>query len=154
MELTQAIQRASAWKDVFLIPATGPLYYVRKVYEWIVLTPLARLYINGPSWGSFGFWNGQSLSDICAQKTSLDATFWQANPMECAQIISKNFYAMVISVETLMYFALLWITIRSLFDCIIHHRMKNSDVESDKKNDKKNGKSEVEGLRPVEIQHQ
>jgi hypothetical protein len=89
------------------------IHYIMQVYHHVVLYPLAKLYMYGPTLNGWGFWGGQDISHICAQKTSLDAEFWKHHPHECIEIIGKNFYAFVILMETLIYFRLLLYAIQS-----------------------------------------
>jgi len=123
LALNNAVERAITWE----IKATHtwidiPIYYIRKTYEYVVLTPLSRLFLLGPSLGGFGFWNGQRIEDICAQKTSLTADFWKDHHMECVQIISKSFYGMVVLFETVIYFLVMWFIIKKIFWYIINNK--------------------------------
>lgn len=92
---------------------TGHLIrYAQKVYEYVVLVPLARLYLHGPSLGGWGFWNGLDLSVICSQKTNLLPEFWKSHPTECIQLVSKGFYGVLVLLETVTYFLLIWVILR------------------------------------------
>lgn len=122
ISLNNAVKRAMSWE----IKATHtwidlPIYYVRKTYEYIVLTPLSRLFLLGPSLGGFGFWNGQRIEDICAQKTTLPAEFWKEHQIECIQLISKSFYGIVVLFETVIYFFLVWFLIKQIFYIIVYY---------------------------------
>jgi hypothetical protein len=124
--LSRAVERAAVWNmGQAAIPATfldHIWHYVHVVYEYAVLSPLARLYLYGPSFGGWGFWNGLGLHVICSQKTNLLPEFWQSHPTECIQIVSKNFYGMIVLFETLCYFLILWVFAKSLFACITKFR--------------------------------
>lgn len=121
--LTRAIERAAVWNvgHAVITPVTYLDYiwhYAHKVYEYAVLAPLARLYLYGPSFGGWGFWNGLGLHVICSQKTNLLPEFWQTHPAECIQIVSKNFYGMIVLVETLCYFLILWVFAKGFIACV------------------------------------
>lgn len=114
--LNQALVVPAAWTPV---PARSSMFGgvwwgldgLRRLYHQIVLTPLARIYLHGPA--LLGFWNGLEPAVICAQKTHLDSAFWQLHTQECLYVIGKHFYSGVILLETLVYFALLWVLLRS-----------------------------------------
>lgn len=113
MALVRAIQRASEWaitKDT--LPSHRIYQYIQLAYDYTVLSPLARLYLYGPSLGGWGFWNGMDLSMICAQKTNISLEFWQTHSAECIQLISRHFYGIVVLVETLFYFIIMWALLR------------------------------------------
>jgi hypothetical protein len=136
LALTNAVERAAAWKDFspVLMPTTLPeyiTYYVHKSYEYVILSPLARLYLHGPSWGGMGFWNGLGLHVICSQKTNLMPEFWQTHPMECIQIVSKSFYSLVVLIETLFYFFFLWIILKGISQCMAQCRKRHQKKDSD-----------------------
>ena len=94
-----------------------------KIYEYIVLSPLARLYLYGPSWGTFGFWNGMDTTIICSQKTQLSSSFWEEHPHECLQLISKHFYGTVVLFETIVYFTVVYLTLKYIFTFCYHCRI-------------------------------
>ena len=85
-----------------------------KLYGYIILSPLARLYLHGPSWGTFGFWNGIDVAVICSQKTQLSPSFWEEHPRECLQLVSKQFFGTVVLFETIIYFIVIWSFLKSL----------------------------------------
>ncbi len=82
-------------------------------FQTLVLQPLARLYILGPTW--LGMWGGRSPHDICAQITQTNSKVWMRNEMECFHIISKAFYSHVIVIKTLGYLFGLWWILRLCF---------------------------------------
>ena len=88
-----------------------------EAYEWFILTPMAKMYLFGPSFLGWGFWAGQDLSQICSQKTNVPSEFWEKNPLQCVQLITKSFYAMVVVIETILYcwFAFIIIKYLSMF---------------------------------------
>lgn len=119
LAINHAVERASVW--ALPTQPISPSYieigmsYFYKVYEHIILFPLSRLYLFGPSFGGFGFWAGLGLPDICAQKTHLATDFWKEHPLECITIVGKNFYSIVVLLETLFYFFMIWTIIKYIF---------------------------------------
>lgn len=77
---------------------------LQQMYQQWILSPLARLYLWGPTLGGWGFWGGMDMADICAQKTTLGADFWKKNSEQCAHLVTKQFYSLTVLVETLTYF--------------------------------------------------
>ena len=97
------------------LPTTLPnnvLTVCRQLYTYVILSPLARLYLYGPSWGTFGFWSGIDATVICSQKTNLPPIFWEKHPHECVEIISKQFYGTVVMFETIFYFGTIWFILK------------------------------------------
>jgi hypothetical protein len=112
----EAVQQASLWTNISKVPQW--LQGVYTIYGKVVLTPLARLYIWGPSWGTLGFWGGKPMHDICAQLTSLSSDFWLKHPEQCVEVVSKTFYSLIILVETVVYVVfLLWVCKKMLNIC-------------------------------------
>jgi len=81
------------------------------IYAATVLTPLKRLYFDGPRFFGYGFWKGAPMHDICAALTNHNSEFWQKNPVACQEIVDKDFYSIVVLVETIGYFALFYVII-------------------------------------------
>ncbi len=92
------------------------------VYAATVLTPLRRLYFNGPRFFGYGFWKGVPIYDICASLTHHNSEFWKQNPTACQEIVEKDFYAIVVLVETIGYFALFYVILSFLCREIVRHR--------------------------------
>ena len=55
--------------------------------------PLRYVYFHGPVLYGYGFWEGQSHSDICASITGIAASHWDANAIICKQRIERKFQA-------------------------------------------------------------
>lgn len=108
--LVRVVERASVWETN--VPHNSIITTVQSLYEKFILSPLARLYLYGPSWGGWGFWNGLTLPVICAQKTNLLPEFWEHNSFECAQIVSKQFYSSIVFIETFLYFVIIWCSMK------------------------------------------
>lgn len=96
------------------------IQYIQIAYEKIIVYPLMRLLLHGPSLGGWGFWNGLDLSVICSQKTNLLPEFWQSHPAECVQLVSKGFYGAIVLVETVVYFLLIWVGIKCVASLCQH----------------------------------
>jgi hypothetical protein len=110
--LVRVVERASLWETNATCSAAWTT--VHSIYEKLILSPLARLYLYGPSLGGWGFWNGLGMHVICAQKTNLLPDFWEHHPFECAQIVSKQFYSSVVFIETFVYFFIIWRSVSCL----------------------------------------
>lgn len=91
----------NGWFDVFKSK-------FRYVYTLLILKPLARLYISGPSLHGIGFWQDKSPESICAHLSSSDEQFWRKNPEECSRIIASHFYSWVILLEYVGYCLILY----------------------------------------------
>lgn len=92
------------------------------VYYYMVVYPFSRLYLNGPGRWGFGFWNGQSIEDICFQLSGNRGPrtlHYVSNTEECLNMIEKDFRSNLVFVEVvILYPILLWLFFKMLF-CII-----------------------------------
>ena len=156
VSLKNAVERAAKWQMVMSSPSPSlsiqsieswmdvATRWIHKPYEYLILSPLARLYLYGPALGGWGFWNGMDLSIICAQKTQLSPEFWNDHPYECIQIVSRNFYSVVVLCETVLYFMFVWMFVKCVitvccqcrrFKCYtakkIRHQSSSSFTSSD-----------------------
>lgn len=111
--VTNALKHASDNNQSYSIPNCILLFY-----EKFILFPLGRLYLLGPTLYGWGFWGGTDISHICASKTHLNSEFWKQNPSQCIQMIGKNFYSIIVGVETIVYFLTLWTLLKLFFYCI------------------------------------
>lgn len=87
------------------------------LYNLTVISPLRRLYLNGPEFFGCGFWSGKSSTVICQTLTAggVGSTkFWENNPLECYEIINQKFNAFLATFETVVYFGLLYFGLRSV----------------------------------------
>ena len=77
------------------------------IYDIVLVTPLHRLYFEGPefkSWGiDVGFWKGQDTASICSQLTTIPEKHWLMHPEECNSLLDRHFNAFLVSVETIIY---------------------------------------------------
>lgn len=94
------------------------------VYAATILIPLKRLYFQGPRFYGYGFWKGAPAHDICAELTHHNSEFWQKNPLACQEIIEKDFHAIVVLVETIGYFSIVYFIASLIFREIIKQRYK------------------------------
>ena len=58
------------------------------------------IYIHGPSW--LGFYEGQSLSDICSTITKVDAEHWQTFKDPCLILIKRKVRSGMIGIGILI----------------------------------------------------
>jgi len=99
---------------------TYPILITAKTYLWslyntCVLNMLFRLYIGGPSFAGYGFWEGQQNNEICAQMTRSSSSFWDNNHSECDAIIFRRFYSWVILFESsVMFFFMIAVILRAI----------------------------------------
>lgn len=99
------------------------------LYAATVLTPLRRLYFDGPRIYGYGFWKGAAAHDICASLTNHSSEFWLGHSAACQEIIAKDFNSIVVLVETIGYFAALYVLIGFLLRCAIQKARDRSPKE-------------------------
>src|SRR5690606_17115624 len=85
----------------------------RAVYDRAVVTPIYRLYRNGPALHGYGFWRGAPSPEVCASLTNVESKFWTEHPHECETLIGKEVEAYVVLMETVIYFAAVAWTVRA-----------------------------------------
>ena len=83
------------------------------LYDRLVLRPLRRLYLQGPSY--LGFWGGQALADVCAQMSTVAAAFWAEHPDRCEELVTQRLQSFVVTVETAAY---AWLAYRAVTACV------------------------------------
>lgn len=103
-DLVAIIQKQSHFTVSPTTEAWSWSHLMYSTYSKWILSPLARLYLWGPTLGGWGFWGGMEMADICAQKTTLAAEFWKHHPEQCVHLVTKQFYSVTVLVETLTYF--------------------------------------------------
>lgn len=108
------------------------VFKLEKVYSFLVIRPLERLYRNGPALHGIGFWRGASSADICAALTpGVPANFWDEHKQECEQMIRNDCMAYIVFVETLLYFYVLFVSVRFvlfLLGSICRHTLKKKGL--------------------------
>lgn len=85
---------------------------VRCAYRSVIVWPIYRLYRYGPALHGYGFWRGAPAPEVCAQLTHVAADFWAAHPAQCEARMLAEVDAAVVLMETLAYFALLYVVVR------------------------------------------
>ena len=73
------------------------------IVSWL-LAPLRLLYLRGPAWSGWGFWEGRPPDDICADLTHVDARHWRddlGGPAACAALVDRKFSAFVIGIAAI-----------------------------------------------------
>ena len=89
-------------------------HFFEVCYNIVIKKPLFSLYLNGPSYLSFGFWGGMSEAEICAKETSYSELFWIQNSVDCQEIIASKFNSWFICFEIVVYFFCLYKLIMNL----------------------------------------
>lgn len=88
------------------------------VYTSVMIKPLRRLYFDGPHFYGYGFWRGAAAHDICAHLTTYDSKFWLQHPQACREIIERDFYSIVVFLETLGYFLALYLCLKMIYNYV------------------------------------
>lgn len=69
---------------------------------------LRKLYMLGPAWAGWGFWEGRALDDICAELTHVDASHWRdegGGSEQCEALIERKVIAFSIGVAAVFVMA-------------------------------------------------
>ncbi len=82
------------------------------VYDVVFVRMFARLYLEGPAMGGYGFWEGRSPESICSVMTGNDESFWLKNKAECEVMISKRFNGWIVLLEMIFYMYFLIVLLR------------------------------------------
>jgi hypothetical protein len=77
-------------------------YFLFKPAEYII----KQLYFYGPA--KFGFWQGITAPEMCAQLTKVRTDLWKSNLEECETLISRDFHAFYISISSATLLLLFW----------------------------------------------
>ena len=84
----------------FTTNATSPITRLYlKLYTYSVWIPWIKLYLQGPAWSSFGFWQGQSATQICAATTQVDAQFWEQHLPTCYETLFRKVESFLVVVH-------------------------------------------------------
>lgn len=85
-------------------------WLVQQMFRWLVDVPLRLLYFHGPQIRTLGigFWEGQSMEQICAQLTNgyTDSTFWQHSSQshdQCRDIVQRRYQSFVLTILVCLY---------------------------------------------------
>lgn len=111
------------------------------LYDFLIVRPLQNLYLNGPEVFGVGFWQGKKTSEICHSVTSYTEVFWKKNTDQCAEIVQQKFQSFFITVQTVIYFFLLYhllknsarLTVFLLYRRLIHKPNLELDTPTTKK---------------------
>lgn len=77
---------------------------VHSIVDTFITSPLHTLYFHGPLLHGYGFWGGASAEDICAAlMPGTTASFWTTQPVQCAIVMDRRFYAFLTATTTLLY---------------------------------------------------
>lgn len=99
------------------------------LHRAVLLAPLRELYLAGPQYKGFGFWEGAPPSDICAQLTQVPAAHWEANAGACAQLIDNKLYGFALFAQLLLAMLLLY-RLASFFwhDWVVRPRERDDNL--------------------------
>jgi hypothetical protein len=75
----------------------------RLVTEFVLVAPLKMLYLKGPNFSGFGFWEGKDPAGICSQLSNVPASFWVSNKQECEGMIERKLESIVVLVLMSVY---------------------------------------------------
>jgi len=77
---------------------------VKSIFYWLIEFPLRSLYMNGPSFHEYGFWEGRTKQDICAQLVpALPADVWPMFETVCDDLIERKYQAFQTGVLMILY---------------------------------------------------
>ena len=98
MQHTVAATVASA-QALFVRAAHILLGFVAAAVEAAVEDPLVHVYMHGPAWNGWGFWEGQANEDICSAISHVPASFWATHSTDCAALVQRHQHAFVVGFE-------------------------------------------------------
>lgn len=108
---------------ITLLWSTRAPWILQQLFRWFVDIPLRLLYFHGPQIRTLGigFWEGQSMEQICAQLTNgyTDGAFWQHSSQStemCRDIVQRRYQSFVLTVLLCLYF---FIVIRVIFKRLV-----------------------------------
>jgi hypothetical protein len=84
----------------------------------LVEQPFMRLYMRGPRFGGYGFWEGRSPPDACAEITGVSAGHWYANQAECHALLYQRAMGWVLCIYTAIYCLACYNAMRHLCICM------------------------------------
>ena len=76
--------------------------WVKQLMSW----PLRYLYLHGPSFSGYGFWEGLAHEEICSRLTMVDARYWYGTPEQehaCNQLIERKTESLWVLCSFLLY---------------------------------------------------
>ena len=99
-------------QSTFAVACSG----LQKVSWVLVGSPIFYVYLHGPSW--MGGWKSRPEEDICAQLTSVEADFWYKHPLQCTDLIFRDFHAIYAVVQLVLY---LWLLFQLMQTCMLRY---------------------------------
>jgi hypothetical protein len=100
------------------------------IYGHLILHPLRKIYEFGPDLHGFGFWGGKSPAQICAAISGTAELFWLHNLDDCLEIIDTKFYSVQVTMESVVYFILLFSVIQFLYQRLCERMHVRNDPRS------------------------
>ena len=79
------------------------------LWNLLLKYPIAVLYLYGPAW--LGGWNGQNMTDICAQLTGVKSDFWLRHPDTCQELLERQFESYYLTMCVGAYFLLVFVIV-------------------------------------------
>lgn len=96
------------------------MFTILSYIGWLIVQyPVELLYLNGPSFNGYGFYEGKSAEIICFELTQVPSTHWNENPVECQDLIQRKTYAFLIFIYFALYVIFLSLTLSIIYaQCI------------------------------------
>lgn len=88
---------------------TALFKFFNLLYFYIFIVPFARLYLQGPWFSGFGFWNGLPPHEICSRLNGASGPLsghFSDHPEVCLEMIERDISAKLILVETVVFLPL------------------------------------------------
>jgi hypothetical protein len=96
----------------------GYLPFLNNVIFIILELPLMQLYLQGPAFGGYGFWQNTEPAVICERITNVQHNHWENNLNVCSDLIYQRFASFML----LLYVGMYICTIITLY-CVCVFRM-------------------------------
>lgn len=98
---------------------------IRTFLYLIIELPLMAVYLEGPSVGQFGGWDGRPFYDICATLTNVPSSHWIVSRESCELLIFQRFESFLLLIYFMIYLILLaYVTSLSMGFCCQKMRRK------------------------------
>lgn len=103
--------------------AAAPWLYPQKLltecYDYLFAAPLKQLYLHGPCFFNFGFWQGRQESQICAEISGphVSESFWLINSLECQELIERRVNSFIVNIKLILYMYTLLCLFHTLMSC-------------------------------------
>jgi len=79
---------------------------ILSLYQFFILYPMWYVYLNGPSFFGYGFWNRKNYENICQEITHVDQSHWisnEENYQVCVNKINQHFLDFLSGAEFLLF---------------------------------------------------